>query len=84
LVKSADKNESLPPELNPLTKHTQVIVGFAPATVYKFWMKCHDEAGNESQSDDFVLITPIKEKNIIDIILENFQGTFGWVNNIGK
>ena len=46
-------------------------------------MKCTDEAGNETQSEDFVLITPVKEKSIIDIILENFEGTFGWVKNIG-
>lgn len=78
------KADSLPTEKNPLTDHTQVIVGFSPATVYKFWMDCADEGGNTSKSDDFVLITPIKEKNIIDIILENFQGTFGWVNKIGK
>jgi hypothetical protein len=75
---------SMPKETNPLTDHTQVIVGFAPATVYKFWVDCEDETGNASRSEDFVLITPIKEKNIIDIILENFQGTFGWVNKIGK
>ena len=79
-----DEGDALPPETNPVTTHTQVIVGFAPATVYKFWMRCNDPSRNESQSEDFVLITPIKEKNIIDIILENFQGTFGWVNNIGK
>lgn len=78
------EGDALQKETNPVTAHTQVIVGFAPANVYKFWMRCHDEARNESQSDDFVLITPIKEKNIIDIILENFQGTFGWVNKIGK
>ncbi len=79
-----NQGDSLPTETNPLTDHTQVVVGFAPATVYKFWVICNDVAGNESKSDDFVLITPIKEKNIIDIILENFQGTFGWVNKIGK
>jgi hypothetical protein len=79
-----NQGDSLPTETNPLTDHTQVIVGFAPATVYKFWVICADPSGNESKSDDFVLITPIKEKNIIDIILENFQGTFGWVNKIGK
>ena len=28
--------------------------------------------------------SPIKEKSIIDVILQNFQGTFGWVNKIGK
>ncbi|MBP9668904.1 MAG: fibronectin type III domain-containing protein [Candidatus Pacebacteria bacterium] len=76
--------ESLPPEPNPTTSHTQVVVGFAPATVYKFWMTCFDESKNEAQSEDYVLITPIKEKSIIDIILENFEGTFGWVKNIAQ
>lgn len=85
LVKqSGDEGDSIPAESNPVENHTQVIVGFAPGNVYKFWMKCKDEAGNQTQSDDFVLITPIREKNIIDIILENFQGTFGWVNKVGK
>lgn len=81
---AGDEGDALPPETNPVTTHTQVIVGFASATVYQFWVICNDEAKNESRSEDFVLITPIKEKSIIDIILENFQGTFGWVNNIGK
>ena len=79
-----NKGDSLPIEQNPLADHTQVIVGFAPATVYKFWLECADESKNSAMSEDFVLITPIKEKNIIDVILENFQGTFGWVKNIGK
>ena len=78
-----EKGESLMKEPNPTTAHTQVVVGFAPATVYKFWMFCEDEAGNESRSEDYVLITPVKEKNIIDIILENFEGTFGWLKNVG-
>lgn len=81
---SNDGAESMPKEINPLTIHTQVIVGFTPGTVYQFWTVCNDEGQNESRSEDFVLITPIKEKSIIDIILQNFQGTFGWVNNIGK
>ncbi len=65
------------------TKHVEVIVDFAPATVYQFWLNCTDEAGNKVQSENFVLFTPIQEKNIIDLILENFQSTFGWVKNIG-
>ncbi|HUO50779.1 MAG TPA: fibronectin type III domain-containing protein [Candidatus Paceibacterota bacterium] len=73
-----------PAEQNPLTDHTEVIVGLTPNAVYKFWVNCHDAAGNASQSDDYVLITPDKQKNIVDLILQNFQGTFGWVNNIGK
>lgn len=63
-------------------KHVEVIVDFAPGTVYQFWLNCSDEADNEMQSENFVLFTPIQEKSIIDLILENFQSTFGWVKNI--
>lgn len=65
------------------TSHVEVIVDFAPATVYQFWLDCEDEAGNTVKSENFVLFTPIQEKNIIDLIIENFQSTFGWVRNIG-
>ena len=63
-------------------RHVEVIVDFAPATVYQFWLNCADEAGNNIQSENFVLFTPIQEKSIIDLILENFESTFGWVKNI--
>jgi len=64
------------------TSHVEVVVDFAPATVYQFYLNCVDEAGNSIQSENFVLFTPIQEKNIIDLILENFESTFGWVQNI--
>ncbi len=65
------------------TSHVEVVVDFGPATVYQFYITCSDEAGNSIQSENFVLFTPIQEKNIIDLILENFEATFGWVQNIG-
>ncbi len=64
------------------TNHVEVVVDFAPATVYQFWLDCADEIGNKVKSENFVLFTPIQEKNIIDLILENFESTFGWVKNI--
>jgi hypothetical protein len=63
-------------------RHVEVIVDFASATVYQFWLNCTDDAGNAIQSENFVLFTPIQEKNIIDLILENFESTFGWIKNI--
>jgi hypothetical protein len=72
-----------PEQVNYTERHVEVIVDFAPATVYQFWLNCSDEAGNSIQSENFVLFTPIQEKNIIDLILENFEATFGWVQNIG-
>jgi hypothetical protein len=65
-------------------EHVEVIVEFAPATVYQFWLTCKDESNNEVNSENFVLFTPIQEKNIIDIILENFESTFGWVKNVNN
>jgi Fibronectin type III domain len=65
------------------TNHVEVVVDFAPATVYQFHLDCTDQAGNSVKSENFVLFTPIQEKNIIDLILENFESTFGWVKNIG-
>lgn len=71
-----------PEEIEYNTTHVEVITDFAPATVYQFWLDCEDEAGNSARSEDFVLFTPIQEKSIIDLILENFEATFGWVRNI--
>lgn len=68
---------------NYLEKHVKVIVEFNPATVYKFWLECVDSAQNKARTEDFVLFTPTKEKSIIDIIIENFEATFGWVKNLG-
>ena len=66
------------------TEHVQVVLEFAPSTVYKFWVECTDRAGNHARSEDFVLFTPEKEKSIIDILMENFEGSFGWIKNMGK
>ena len=76
--------QSIAAESNPVTNHLQVMTGFTPGSVYKFWIQCHDSEGNQAQSDDYVLITPVQAKNIIDLILANFQGTFGWVGKVGK
>lgn len=65
------------------TRHTEVITDFAPAQAYQFWVDCRDEAENKARSENFVLFTPIQEKNIIDLIIENFQSAFGWVKNVG-
>ena len=75
---------SLPEETGALMKHVQVVTEFTPSTAYKFWVRCRDRNGNPARSEDFVLFTPEKEKNIIDILLENFEGAFGWVKNVGK
>lgn len=74
---------STTPETAFLLKHVNVITNFEPATVYKYWVTCTDQDGNATSSQDFVLLTPQQQKSIVDIIIDNFQGTFGWLNGVG-
>ncbi|MFP4022561.1 MAG: fibronectin type III domain-containing protein [Candidatus Paceibacterota bacterium] len=82
LAPGADKYELEPRDDSFLTEHVQVVVDFRQATVYQFWFVCEDRFGNEGESEKFVVFTPQQEKNIIDIIMENFEESFGWVEDI--
>lgn len=77
-----DEPQSLLKEEDYAIKHVQVITNFLPSTVYKFWIVCNDEADNASKSEDFTMLTPTQEESIIDIIIKNFESTFGWLKKI--
>lgn len=79
---SVEEPSTLPMEDDYATKHVQVITNFIPSTVYKFWIICSDEAENEGKSEDFTMLTPTQEESIIDIILKNFESSFGWVKKM--
>jgi hypothetical protein len=63
---------------NLTTNHVGVITIFKPGTVYSFKVKSVDAAGNERISSDFVLLTPAKRANVIQIIIGNFGDIFSW------
>jgi hypothetical protein len=77
-----DEPSSLQKEQDLAMRHVQVVTNFLPSTVYKFWIVCNDEAGNSSKSEDFTMLTPTQEESIIDIILKNFESSFGWVKKL--
>jgi hypothetical protein len=77
---ATEKVDVLPMEKDYSTKHVQVTTNLLPSTVYKFWIECYDNVGNKSRTSDYIMLTPTREQNIIDIILKNFETTFGWVN----
>lgn len=81
-IVSLDGDEQLPEETDYVSNHVQVVTNFLPANVYKFWIICRDSAQNMARSQDFTMLTPSQEESIIDIILKNFEGTFGWIKNI--
>jgi Purple acid Phosphatase, N-terminal domain len=77
---ATEKVDILPIESDYSLKHVQVTTNLLPSTVYKFWIECYDKVGNKSRTSDYIMLTPTREQNIIDIILQNFETTFGWIN----
>ncbi len=69
-------------EVGYVKRHVRVSTNFDPSTVYKFWIICEDKVGNKSRSEDISLLTPQQEKSILDIIIGNFESTFGWMKKI--
>lgn len=78
LASSKDAS-TLPKEEDYITNHVQVVTEFQPATVYKFWIECLDKTKNRSKSEDYTMLTPAREQSILDLIIKNFEGTFGWL-----
>jgi hypothetical protein len=60
--------------------HIAVVTSFKPGTVYYFNTKSVDASGNTATSTDYALLTPKRKENIIQIIINNFQGIFSWAN----
>ncbi len=58
--------------------HIIVITTFKPGTVYYFKTKSVDQAGNETITQDFALLTPRKKENVVQMIINNFTDIFGW------
>jgi hypothetical protein len=78
---AADNSPStLAAEEDFTTNHVQVVTAFQPAMVYKFWLECNDKTLNKGKSESFTMLTPAREQSILDLIIKNFEGTFGWLN----
>lgn len=76
----ADKATELSKEEDYALKHVAVVTNFIPASVYKYWITCEDDAKNVRKSEDFTMLTPSQEESIIDIIIKNFKQQFSWLN----
>jgi hypothetical protein len=82
LTVAGETPDSLPAEEDFTANHVQVVTAFQPATVYKFWIECNDKTLNKVKSEDYTMLTPAKEQSILDLIIKNFEGTFGWLKKM--
>jgi len=62
------------------TNHLIVISGLTPAKIYHLRAIAKDEAGNLGESLDKVVVTPKATENALDLVLNNLQFAFGFLN----
>ena len=64
-------------------KHVVVISTLKQGMVYLFSVQSEDSSNNIADSKNYVLLTPQQTKTVVQVIIENFEQTFGWINNFG-
>lgn len=61
------------------TTHALVLRDLNPTTSYHLRLVVQDETGNQTVSDDIVVVTPTAQAAALDIILKNLQDVFGFL-----
>lgn len=77
---TAALSETTELETNVDRKHTVVLVNLHPGTVYSFQVESTDFDGHTSLSRIFTILTPQQEAGIFQVIMNEFQSAFGWMN----
>jgi len=68
---------------DPLTtNHIFIVPDFKPNTIYQIKAAGVDRQGNIATSKNYSTLTPAKGKSIFDMIVDNFEETFGWIRKI--
>jgi len=69
-------------DANLTTNHVVVLSNLKPGIVYYFRVVSKDKNENVAESDEFSMLTPQKQKSVIQMIIANFEQTFGWMNKM--
>ncbi len=67
-------------ETNVDRKHTVVLVNLHPGSVYSFQVESTDFDGHTSLSRIFTILTPTQQAGVFQVIMNEFQNAFGWMN----
>jgi len=63
-------------------RHIVVLPRLKPGRVYLFRVESIDSSGNVALSKNYSLYTPQKRKTIVQIMISQFEKTFGWLKNL--
>ncbi len=68
---------------NYTKKHVVVITKFEAGAVYKFKIQDTDSGNNLAESRVYTILSPSQKETVFQIIVNNFQKTFGWTKKLG-
>jgi hypothetical protein len=63
---------------DPSTTHTAVLLSFNSGSVYYVRIHVADIFNNGSDSEDYVVLTPKRSENVVQVIVKNFNDIFSW------
>lgn len=64
--------------------HIIIVSPLKSSSNYHFRIKATDASGNAGFSADYSVLTPQKQKSLLQIILDKLEQTFGWLRKIGS
>ena len=63
---------------NPTNNHIAVLTTFEPGTIYSYQVTTKDLSGNTYTTDEYLMLTPQQQENVIELIIKNFKDIFSW------
>jgi len=70
---------STPEDTELKKRHTIVIRDLDLTATYHLQIVSKDEAGNETKSEDLVVVTPASQESALDVVLKNLEDLFGFL-----
>lgn len=64
------------------SSHVVILPDLKPNSAYHLRMVSKDKVGNTAYSDDISLITPPKDKSLLQIVIKSLEETFSWVGRL--
>ncbi|MBI4691866.1 MAG: fibronectin type III domain-containing protein, partial [Candidatus Terrybacteria bacterium] len=64
------------------TDHIVILTNLKPATVYRIRVASADESDNLTKSPIRTILTPRSPESVFDVIIRNFQDTFGFLKKL--
>jgi hypothetical protein len=64
--------------------HIIITTSLKPGKVYQFKVESQDAGNNITLSPKYVFLTPKPKQNVIDLIINNFEDSFGFMRNMRR